>query len=51
MFSREFVLFYFIFILFLSVGVTHVELKRDNSIFRVACSVTFHPVREAGEAG
>lgn len=36
---------------FYSVGVTHVELKRDNSIFRVAGSVTFDPVREDGEAG
>ena len=36
---------------FYSIGVTHVELKRDNSIFRVAGSVTFDPVREDGEAG
>ena len=36
---------------FYSVGVTHVELKRDKSIFRVAGSVTFDPVREDGEAG
>ena len=42
MFSREF---------FYSVGVTPVELKRDKSIFRVAGSVTYDPVREDGEAG
>ena len=26
-------------------------VERDNSIFRVACSVTFDPVRDDGEAG
>ena len=36
---------------FYSVGVMHVELKRDNLIFREACSVTFDPVREDGETG
>ena len=44
MFSRE-------YLLSRRVSCKHVELKRDNSIFRVAGSVTFDPVREDGEAG